>query len=121
MTKRERARAARAMATAMRVGGDKEGEGSKAIAMATRIVGKLTATATKRVIVMGMRVAGKQLQWRRRQRGLWQQQQWWRAAKRVMVVVARTMVMATRVAGKQIDVALINYRNFLCHDMFLPT
>ncbi len=46
MTKRERARAARAMATAMRVAGDEEGEGDKAIAMATRIAGEWTATAT---------------------------------------------------------------------------
>jgi hypothetical protein len=34
--------------------------------------------------------------------------------KRSMAMVARAMVMATRarVAGKQIDVALINYGNF---------
>jgi hypothetical protein len=35
--------------------------------------------------------------------------------------VARAIVRATRVAGKQIDVALINYRIFLCHDIFLLT
>jgi hypothetical protein len=33
MTKRERARAARAMATAMRVAGNEEGKGNKAMAM----------------------------------------------------------------------------------------
>ncbi len=35
----------RARAMAMRVAGDKEGEGGKAMAMATKIAGKLTATA----------------------------------------------------------------------------
>ena len=45
----------------MRVAGDKEGKGSKvmAMAMATRMVGKWTATATKRVMVTATRVAGK--------------------------------------------------------------
>jgi hypothetical protein len=43
--KRERARAARAMATVMRVTGNKEGEGDKTMVMATRMVGKWTATA----------------------------------------------------------------------------
>jgi hypothetical protein len=38
--KRERARAAWANLTAMRVTGIKEGEGSKAMAMATRVAGK---------------------------------------------------------------------------------
>ncbi len=60
MTKRERARAARAMATAMRVAGDEEGIGNKAMAMATRIVGEWTATATKRAMVTGTRVGGEQ-------------------------------------------------------------
>jgi hypothetical protein len=40
MTKRERARDARAMVMAMRVAGDEEGEGNKAMAMVTRIAGK---------------------------------------------------------------------------------
>jgi hypothetical protein len=94
MTKRERTRAARAMATAMRVVGDKECKGDKVMAMATRIEGERTATATNGTMVM--------------------------ATKRIMatatMVVARAMVTATRVVGKQIDVALINYRIFLHHD-----
>ncbi len=40
MTKRERVRAARAMATAMRVVANEVGKGNKAMAMATRIVGE---------------------------------------------------------------------------------
>ncbi len=60
MTKRERVRAARTMVMAM-VAGDKEGEGNKAMAMATRIAGEWTATATKRAMVMAMRVADDQL------------------------------------------------------------
>jgi hypothetical protein len=60
--KREGARAARANAMAMRVAGDEEGKGGKAMLMATRMVGKWTATATKRVMVMATRVAGKQWQ-----------------------------------------------------------
>jgi hypothetical protein len=40
VTKRERARAVRAMVTEIRGAGDKEREGGKAIAMATRMVGK---------------------------------------------------------------------------------
>jgi hypothetical protein len=60
VTKRERARAARVMATAMRMAADEEGKGNKAIAMATRIAGEWTATVTKRAMVMAMRVAGKQ-------------------------------------------------------------
>ncbi len=51
MTKRERVRAAREMATAMKVAGNKEGKGSKAMAMAIRIAGNWTATAIKRVIL----------------------------------------------------------------------
>ncbi len=60
MTKRERARAARVMATAMRVAGDEGGKGNKAMAMAARIEGEWTVTATKRAMVMATRVAGKQ-------------------------------------------------------------
>jgi hypothetical protein len=60
MTKRERARVARAMAMGMRVAGDKKGKGNKAMVMATRIVGEWTATATKRAIVMATRVADEQ-------------------------------------------------------------
>jgi hypothetical protein len=39
------------MATAMRVAGDEEGEGNKAMAMATRIEGEWTATSTNRAMV----------------------------------------------------------------------
>ncbi len=46
MTKSERASAARAMATAMRVVGNKEGKGSKAIVMATRVTAKRMETVT---------------------------------------------------------------------------
>ncbi len=60
MTKGERARAVRAMTKVMRVAGDEEGEGSKAMVMATRMAGKWTATATKRAMTMARRVAGKQ-------------------------------------------------------------
>jgi hypothetical protein len=60
MTKRERARAARAIAMAMRVVGDKEGKGDKAMAKATRIASEWTATATKRAMVTATRVADKQ-------------------------------------------------------------
>jgi hypothetical protein len=69
MTKRERARAARAMATAMRVVGNKEGKGDKVMAMATRIAGEWTATATKRVMVKATRVVGKGRRRRWQQRG----------------------------------------------------
>jgi hypothetical protein len=62
--------AAMAMAAAMRVAGDKEGEGGKAMVMGTKMTGKWTATAKKRVLAMAMRVAGKQQQWQ--QRGQWQ-------------------------------------------------
>ncbi len=58
MTKRERAKAARAMATMMWVVGDKEGKGNMVMAMATKIAGEWTATATKRVMVTALRVAG---------------------------------------------------------------
>jgi hypothetical protein len=33
-------------------------------------------------------------------------------------MVARAMVTTMRVAGKQLDIALIKYRIFLCHDIF---
>ncbi len=42
------ARAAWAIGTVMSVVGNKEGKGGKAMAMATRMLGKWTATATKR-------------------------------------------------------------------------
>jgi hypothetical protein len=61
MRKRERARAARAMATAMRVAGDKEGKGNKAMVMATRIAGEWTAIETKRAMVTTVRVVDKRL------------------------------------------------------------
>ncbi len=59
MTKRERVRAARVMAMAMRVADDEEGEGGKAMVMATRIAGEWTARATKRAMAMATRVASK--------------------------------------------------------------
>ncbi len=55
------------MVMAMREAGDKEGEGGKALLMATRIVGKWTVMETKRAIVTAMRVQGKQGQ--KQQRG----------------------------------------------------
>jgi hypothetical protein len=58
--KRERARVARANATAMRVVGIKEGEGSKAMAMVTRVVGERTAMATMRAMVTKTREAGEE-------------------------------------------------------------
>jgi hypothetical protein len=63
VTKGERARAARAMATTMRVAGNKEGKDNKAMVMATRIAGEWTATAINRAMVMVTWVAGKQRQW----------------------------------------------------------
>jgi hypothetical protein len=46
----------------VRVAGNKEGEGSKALvmAMATKIAGEWSATATKRLMATATRVAGKQ-------------------------------------------------------------
>jgi hypothetical protein len=48
----------------VRVAGDKEGKGSKAMAMAmvmaTRMAGKWSAMATKKSRAMAMRVVGKQ-------------------------------------------------------------
>jgi hypothetical protein len=57
--KTARARAARAMAMAMMVAGDKDGNGGKAMMMATRMAGKWTAMATKRAMATVTRVAGK--------------------------------------------------------------
>jgi hypothetical protein len=50
------------MGTAMRVAGDKEGKGGKAMvmAMATRVAYKRTATVTKRAISTQTREAGKE-------------------------------------------------------------
>ncbi len=57
-SKRARARVARAMATAMRVVGNKEVEGNKATAMARRMAGECTAMATKRAMATATRVVG---------------------------------------------------------------
>jgi hypothetical protein len=43
------------MVTAMRVAGNEEGEGGKAISTATRVAGKRTAMATKRAMTMKTR------------------------------------------------------------------
>ncbi len=58
MTKRARVRAARAMVTMMRVVGDKEGGGSKVMAMAKRLAGERTATVMKRAMATKMRLGG---------------------------------------------------------------
>jgi hypothetical protein len=50
-------RVAMPMATVMRVAGDKEGEGRKVMAMATRVV-QLMPTATKRLLATATRVTG---------------------------------------------------------------
>ncbi len=63
-------RAARAVAKVMRVAGNEEGKGIKAMAMATRMVGKWTVMARKRAMAMATRVVDEQGQ--RRQRGRWQ-------------------------------------------------
>jgi hypothetical protein len=118
VTKRERARAARAMAMAMRVAGNKEGKGNKAMAMATRIAVEWNKTATKRAMVTATRVVGKQRRRQQQQRGWRRQQRWWRAMKMAMATVARAMVMMMKVAGKQIDGALINNKFFL--PMIIP-
>ncbi len=47
---RARERAARAMETTMRVAGDKESEGGKVMATATRVAGERTAMVTKRAM-----------------------------------------------------------------------
>ncbi len=44
----------------MRVAGDGEGEGGKAMAMAKRVAGKLTVTAMKRAMAMKTREAGEE-------------------------------------------------------------
>ncbi len=69
MTKRERARVARATAKVMRVAGDEEGEDGKAMVMATRMAGKWTVMARKRAMAMATRVAGERRQ--QQQRGRW--------------------------------------------------
>jgi hypothetical protein len=48
------------MVMAMRVVGDNEGKGGKAMAMATRMVGKGTAVAMKRTMLAATREAGKE-------------------------------------------------------------
>jgi hypothetical protein len=67
--KRERARTAWAMAAVMRVAGDKEGNGEKAMKMAKRVAGERTATmvvgkgmatATKRAMTTKTREAGEE-------------------------------------------------------------
>jgi hypothetical protein len=58
--KRARARAARAITMVMRVAGEKEGDSSKAMALAARVAGKQTATAVKGVMTMKMTEAGKE-------------------------------------------------------------
>ncbi len=58
VTNRVRERAARAMETTMRVAGDKEGKGGKAMATATRVAGKWMAMATKRVMATKTRLGG---------------------------------------------------------------
>jgi hypothetical protein len=50
------------MAKMMRVAGNKEGEGGKAMAMAIRMAGEWTVTARKRVMSIMARVVGKQQQ-----------------------------------------------------------
>jgi hypothetical protein len=50
------------MVMAMRVAGDKEGKGGKAMAIGTRMASKSTAMRTKRVMATATRVAGEQQQ-----------------------------------------------------------
>ncbi len=50
MTKTARARAARSMTMAMRVAGKDDGEGGKAMATVTRVVGERIGMATKRAM-----------------------------------------------------------------------
>ncbi len=61
MTKRVRARAARAMEATMRVAGNEEGKGSKAMLTATRVAGKWTVTAMKRAMAKKTRFGGATL------------------------------------------------------------
>ncbi len=68
MTKKERARAARAMVTTIRGADDKEGEGGKAMVMATRMAGKGNEEGN-----------GDGNKFSRQQRGQWRwQQEHWR-------------------------------------------
>ncbi len=73
MTKRERARVSRAMATVMRVAGNKEGKGGKGDGDSNNGGGQVTATAMQRAMATVTRVADEQ--WQRPQRGQWQWQQ----------------------------------------------
>jgi hypothetical protein len=57
---RERARVARENAMVMRVVGVEQGEGGKAMAMATRVVGKWTAMAKTRVMATKTKEAGEE-------------------------------------------------------------
>ncbi len=61
MTKRARARAARAMEMTMRVAGDKGAKGGKAMARVTRVAGKrmATAMATKRAMATKTRLGAQ--------------------------------------------------------------
>ncbi len=58
MTNRAGAKAARAMEMTMRVVGNKEGKGSKAMVIETRVAGEQMATATKRAMTTKTRSAG---------------------------------------------------------------
>jgi hypothetical protein len=51
---------AREITTTMRVVGEEEGKGGKAMALATRVAGERMVTATKRVMVTKMREADKE-------------------------------------------------------------
>ncbi len=54
-----------------RVTSKKEGKGSKAMALVTRMAGKWPARVTKRAMTMATRVAGNQQQWQQRGQGQW--------------------------------------------------
>ncbi len=71
MKKREGARAARAIATAMSRVCNKEGEGGNAtaMAMATSMAGEWSAIGTKRAMAIATRVVGEVRQ--QQQRGQW--------------------------------------------------
>ncbi len=56
MTTSARAWAARVMVMRMRVAGNEEGKGGKAMTMATRVAGEQTVMATKRVMVTKIRL-----------------------------------------------------------------
>jgi hypothetical protein len=60
VTKRARERVARAITIEMRVVGKEENKGGKAMALATRVAGEWTATATKRTMAMKTREVGKE-------------------------------------------------------------